>query len=244
MSGDGAPAGLPGVAVIVPVLNEARALAATLESVCCQAPEELVVVDGGSGDGTPEIARAALAAAGPGTRWTLMEASRGRALQMNAGAAASRSPVLLFLHGDTRLPEGGLERVRRAVARGALWGRFRLRLEDARPVYRLIETTMEWRSRLSGIVTGDQTFFVRRDLFELMRGFPSQPLMEDIAFSKRLNTVARPVVIDATVLTAARRWQQGGVFRTILQMWSLRALYALGVSPRRLAGHYRDLRES
>jgi rSAM/selenodomain-associated transferase 2 len=158
---------------------------------------------------------------------------------MNAGAGHARACVLLFLHIDTQLPPGALERVREAIAAGYVWGRFDVRLSGRHLWLRLVERAMNWRSRLTGIATGDQAMFVRADVFRMLGGFPDQPLMEDIEFSNRLKWVGPPACLRETVETSSRRWERDGIFRTVFLMWRLRLLYWLGISPERLSSRYR-----
>ena len=181
----------------------------------------------------------ALAAVDRGAKVTLLSAAPGRASQMNRGANASVADVLLFVHADTELPPDAIDRARAAVAAGALWGWFRVRLSGTARAFRVIEFMMNWRARLTGIATGDSALFVRADVFRCVGGFPAIELMEDIALSARLKTIGRPTPLAATVVTSSRRWQRHGIARTVLRMWCLRALYACGVSPRRLATWYR-----
>lgn len=233
----GAPG--PGVAVILPVLNEAGLIERRLRELLALQPAEIIVVDGGSADDTRARARAIGRdrRAVPVLRW--IEAARGRARQMNAGARLARAGILLFLHADTRLPAGALRAVERAIAGGARWGRFDVRLEGDETVLRLIGWLMNRRSALTGIVTGDQALFVRREVFFEHGGFAPIPLMEDIELSRRLKRVGRPRRLRRRVVTSARRWRARGILRTVLLMWALRFLYWLGVSPARLARWYR-----
>jgi len=222
----------PRLTIVMPVLNEAGRIAEALGAL---APlrargHEVVVVDGGSADGTAELAAPLCD--------QLVRAPRGRALQMNAGARLARGDALVFLHADTRLPEGADALIAQALA-GSPWGRFDVRIASDRWLLRLVAWAMNLRSRLSGIATGDQAIFVRRDAFA---GFPEIALMEDIAFSRALKRRARPACLRARVTTSARRWEANGVLRTILLMWRLRLLYALGIPPRRLAREYADTR--
>lgn len=220
------------LSIIIPVLDEAALIGARLASLQNLRAQgiELIVVDGGSVDATPQLA-APLAD-------QVLAAPRGRATQMNAGAAVSRGRVLWFLHADTALPEGAPRAVLAAVGAGAGWGRFDVRIDGSHPVLRIVETMMNWRSRLSGIATGDQAIFVRRDLFERAGAYPDLPLMEDIALCSALKRLAPPACLRETVVTSGRRWERRGVLRTVLLMWWLRAAYALGVDPTRLALRY------
>ncbi len=222
----------PALCIIVPVLDEAATLAARLQTlqVLRRRGAHLVVVDGGSGDDTLAVARdhADLAFVAP----------RGRASQMNAGAAACPGEVLLFLHADTVLPDAADALVRRAVTGKFAWGRFDLRFDSDRALLRLVAAMMNLRSRWTGIATGDQALFVQHELFRRVGGFPDLPLMEDIAISGRLKQHGPPACLSERVTTSARRWERDGVWRTILLMWRLRAAYFFGADPRRLAIRY------
>lgn len=219
------------LSVILPVLNEADALPATLEALqpLRTCGHEAVVVDGGSHDGTPALARRQAD--------RVLVSERGRARQMNAGAAAARGDIFLFLHADTRLPADAARLVVQGL-RCAGWGRFDVRLSGRHPALRVIERMMNWRSRLSGIATGDQAMFVRRDWFEAVAGFPDVPLMEDIGLSRRLKRLGPPLCLDARVIASSRRWEAGGIVRTVLLMWWLRLAYFVGADPARLARRY------
>jgi rSAM/selenodomain-associated transferase 2 len=157
---------------------------------------------------------------------------------MNAGAAACPAEVLLFLHADTALPEQADALVRRATRDASAWGRFDVRIDSPSRALRLVEHMMNLRSRWTGIATGDQAMFVRRDLFDQVGGFPDLPLMEDIALSRLLKRHGRPACLRERVITSARRWERHGVWRTVLLMWRLRAAYFLGADPRQLAIRY------
>ncbi|MFP4607592.1 MAG: TIGR04283 family arsenosugar biosynthesis glycosyltransferase [Thiohalospira sp.] len=228
----------PALTVIVPALNEAAGIAGTLEPLQAwrERGAEVLVVDGGSDDGTPERAApwADRVLAGP----------RGRARQMNAGAEAARAPVLLFLHADTRPPADGDRLLLAGLARsGRRWGRFDVRLSgaDRHRLLRVVGALMNARSRLTGIATGDQGLFVERAAFAAVGGFPEQPLMEDIALSAALKArCGRPLCLRARVRTSSRRWEDNGVVRTILLMWGLRLRYWLGADPAVLAARYKQ----
>lgn len=220
--------------IIVPVLNEGTSLSARLAALQGLRAQgaELVVVDGGSVDDSWARAR--------GWADHLLCSAPGRAQQMNTGALASHlqpAKALLFLHADTALAPNALERIEHAL-REHQWGRFDVRLDAAGGMFRLIETMMNWRSRYSGIATGDQAIFVRADAFSALGGFPEQALMEDIELSKRLRKLSRPACLRDRVTTSARKWQQNGLVRTVLLMWRLRLAYFAGANPQRLALQY------
>lgn len=220
------------LAIVIPVLDEAGTLAERLRAL---APLRIrgvrvVVVDGGSVDETLKIAQTHADAA--------LVSPRGRAAQMNAGATVCEADILLFLHADTVLPEQADNLVLGALQGASTWGRFDVRIDSPRPIFRCIEHTMNWRSRWSGIATGDQAVFVRRDAFERAGGFPDIALMEDIALSHVLKRIAPPVCLRARVATSARRWEKHGVWRTVWLMWRLRAAYFLGADPAVLAVKY------
>ncbi len=220
------------LSIILPVLNEADGIARALAPLQSLRAEgvEVIVVDGGSTDETTERAC--------GQCDILIAAARGRASQMNAGAKGARGDVLLFLHADSRLPEGAPAAVRAAIARGALWGRFDVRIAGHHPMLKVIAFMMNLRSRLTGIATGDQAIFLTREAFSRVGGFPDQALMEDIALSRTLKTRRRPACLRPRVTTSGRRWETHGVFRTVWLMWRLRAAYALGATPDALARRY------
>lgn len=223
----------PLMSIVLPVLNEAQHIESTLAGLAPlrRRGVEVIVVDGGSHDDT--VARASALSD------VTLEAQRGRALQMNAGAAAAQGKVLLFLHADTLLPAGADRLVEQALASGGLWGRFDVRIVGRHPMLRVVAALMNWRSRLTGIATGDQALFIRREAFERVGGFPDQPLMEDIEMSRRLGALAAPICIAERVATSGRRWESRGVWRTIILMWCLRWRYWRGESAQRLAEAYR-----
>ena len=227
------------VAVIVPAYREpeiASALDALLDG---NDPDELIVALADRDAETDGAVDAWRRRRDPGsTALHVSRGARGRARQMIDAARAAASPVLLFLHVDVRLPAGALDLVRASVARGAWWGRFDVRLSGRHPLLRLVERAMNWRSAVSGIATGDQAMFVRRDVYRRAGGLPGIALMEDIELSRRLKIFDRPARLRPPVIASSRRWERHGVVRTILLMWTLRALYVLGVSPARLARWY------
>lgn len=221
------------LSIVVPVLNEERTVVETLSSLSFLREQgvEIVVVDGGSSDNTPHLA---LPLAD-----RLIPAARGRARQMNAGAAESSGKVLLFLHADTRLPSGAHEEVIDGLKRtGKAWGRFDVRIAGSSRMFGLIAAAMNWRSRASGIATGDQAIFVTREAFLAVGGFPEQELMEDIEMSRLLKRLSAPLCLRSIVTTSGRRWEKYGIWRTILLMWCLRFLYWLGVPSDKLARAY------
>lgn len=224
---------MPRLSVIVPVLNEAHGIVASLQGLAPLRSRgvEIIVVDGGSADATPALAKDLCD--------QVVLAERGRARQLNAGASHAQGRIFLFLHADTQLPPDALGAVERALANGACrWGRFDVKISGRHPMLRVVAAMMNWRSRLSGIATGDQALFVSREEFERMGGFPNQALMEDIEFSRRLRSRSRPAALRQRVITSGRRWEKHGVWRTIFLMWHLRLLYWLGESPDRLAHRY------
>jgi rSAM/selenodomain-associated transferase 2 len=222
----------PRLTIVVPVLNEAGVIGEALGALATlrAGGHEVIVVDGGSADGTAELVAPLCD--------QLVRSPRGRALQMNVGARVAHGDALVFLHADTRLPEGADLLIGEALAHSP-WGRFDVRIASERWLLRMVAWTMNLRSRLTGIATGDQAIFVRRDAFG---GFPEIALMEDIAFSRAMKRRSRPACLRARVTTSARRWEAHGVVRTILLMWRLRLLFALGIPPQRLAREYADQR--
>lgn len=220
--------------IVMPLLNEATAIDAALQALLpLQARGvQMVVVDGGSTDNTVVRARAHAV--------QVLAAPRGRALQMNTGAKQATGDVLLFLHADTLLPADADTLITQALASGAaVWGRFDVRIAGQSRWLRVIAALMNWRSRWSGIATGDQAMFMTRAAFDATGGFACQPLMEDIELSARLRQLSRPACLRAQVVTSGRRWETRGVWRTILLMWWLRLAYWGGATPQRLAQRYR-----
>jgi len=227
----------PQLSIIIPVLNEAGCISQSLSAlqVLRTAGHEVVVVDGGSEDATVSLSRP--------LSDQVIRAPRGRSRQMNAGARAASGEIFLFLHADTCLPQNGDRLIIDGLKRhGKHWGRFDVRLSGTHPLLRIVERLMNWRSRLTGIATGDQGIFVKRKLFEAVGGFPDIDLMEDVALSRILKRLGPPLCLRERVLTSSRRWDKNGILRTVFLMWRLRIYYALGSSPKRLAHRYGNLK--
>ena len=224
-------AGQERISVIIPTLNEAACLDETLRPLLGASNVETIVVDGNSHDGTGEIA----AAHGV----VVLEGSPGRARQMNAAAAAATGSALVFLHADSRLPEGFDAHVRRILARpGVIAGAFRLRIDGSRGSLRLIQRMATLRARYLRMPYGDQALFLRRDVFEQMGGFPELPIMEDYELVRRLRRRGRIAIAEAPVITSSRRWNALGPWRTTWINQKIVLGYHLGISPRRLARWY------
>jgi rSAM/selenodomain-associated transferase 2 len=222
------------LSIIVPLLNEAQELPGLLERLAplLRNGGEVIVVDGGSDDGSADIAERA--------GFTVVRTAKGRARQMNAAAALATGGVLLFLHADTQLPDSAETTIAQELADSRrVWGRFDIRISGRSAMLRVVSRLMNFRSRLTGIATGDQAMFVTRYAFNAVGGFPDQPLMEDIELSKRLLALSRPACITRCVTTSGRRWETRGVWRTILLMWRLRWDYWRGVPVQKLAEAYR-----
>ncbi|MFV0279209.1 MAG: TIGR04283 family arsenosugar biosynthesis glycosyltransferase [Rhodoblastus sp.] len=220
------------VSIIVPVLNEAGDVLGRLAALAPLRAQdaEVIVVDGGSVDETQERATPFCD--------RLVVAPRGRAAQMNAGAALASGDILLFLHLDTALPSDALRFVRAGLAAGPVWGRFDVRILGAHPLLPVVAALMNLRSRATGIATGDQAMFVTRAAFRHIGGFPAIALMEDIALSKALKRLSAPLCLAARVSTSGRRWDRNGFWRTVYLMWRLRLAYFCGADPAALARIY------
>jgi rSAM/selenodomain-associated transferase 2 len=223
------------ISVIIPALNEAAALPAALASLRCQRPHEVIVVDGGSTDATPELAAAEADRVVTGVR--------GRAAQMNLGAKHATADALLFLHADCTLEDGALAEASRLLQRPqVIAGCFRMTVPHRRLLYRSIDACATARARIFGIIYGDQGLFLRRETFEQLGGFPELKLMEDVFLSLRLRRRGRVVVGSSRIYVSARRWQKVGVVRQTVRNWGLTALAAAGVHPDRLARFYPAVR--
>ncbi len=224
------------LSVVVVMLNEERTIAATLGALRRGAPEaEIIVADGASEDRSVELARPHCDA--------LLSAPRGRAAQMNAGARRARGEVLAFVHADTIVPATFAADIEGALADPRVaGGRFDVRLDDPHPLCGLIGALISMRSRLSHTATGDQAIFVRREVFESLGAFRDLPICEDLDFARRLKRAGYVACLRSKVVTSARRWRRGGIIRTVLRMWTIRALYLAGVSPARLARRYANIR--
>jgi rSAM/selenodomain-associated transferase 2 len=221
------------LSIVVPCLNEAEGIADTLAALAPLRARgaEVIVVDGGSRDGTLEraVPHASLA----------ISASRGRGQQMNAGAARARGEIFLFMHADTMLPASadvliveGLKRARRG------WGRFDIAIAGRHPLLRVVELQMNLRSRLTGVASGHQAIFVTRSLFTAAGGFPEFALMEDVALCDRLKRYGPPLCLNHRITTSARRWERNGILSTAWLRWRLRLAYRLGADPGKLALQY------
>lgn len=221
------------LSIIIPTLNEADTIAQALASLQPLRHQgvELIVADGGSQDDTVTIVTPMVD--------LLVETKPGRAVQMNAGAQRASGHVLLFLHADTRLPEDLLPLLRDFDRSLSHWGFFTVALSGRQPLLRMVERTMNWRSAITGIATGDQCLFFRRQVFLELEGFEQIPLMEDVEICKRMKKECLiPHRIPAPVITSSRRWERDGIVQTILLMFWLRFAFFIGFSPRRLVRLY------
>ncbi len=220
------------LSIVIPVLDEAAEIGAVLAALqpYRRRGAELIVADGGSHDGTAALARSLAD--------SVVTAPRGRSSQMNAGAAVANGDIFLFLHADTRLPDGADRMIVDGLAQcGRAWGRFDIRI-DGGGLLDLVAFAMNWRSRLTGIATGDQAIFMTRRAFDAAGGFPAIALMEDVALSATLKRIGRPLCLHAQVTTSGRRWRKHGVLRTMFLMWRLRLAYFFGADPAKLARTY------
>lgn len=231
----------PPVLIIIPVLNEASRLPVLLDQLTPLLDDDcrLVLVDGGSHDGSVQLARSRAAHLASPAAVTVLTAECGRALQMQAGLRlAAPGDSLWFLHADVQISEDTLPAIRRALVAGSLWGRFDVRLSGDHPLLRMVEFFINYRSALTGICTGDQGIFVRMDTLQTVGGLPIQPLMEDVELSTRLKKIARGARLRNKLIVSSRKWEQNGIIRTILLMWALRMAYFLGIPARFLVRFY------
>jgi rSAM/selenodomain-associated transferase 2 len=219
--------------IIIPALNEAQTITTCLAAIqAYREIAEIIVVDGSSTDNTYKQAQLLCDRA--------IVSDRGRAIQMNAGANYAIGDVLIFLHADTFLPVDALNRIATNINHHHQWGRFDVELRGSHPMLKVVAKLMNWRSRLTGIATGDQAVFVTKQLFESVGRYPEIALMEDIALSKKLKVICPPICLKDKAISSGRRWEQFGVLKTILLMWSLRLRYFFGADPARLAQLYRE----
>ena len=217
--------------IIIPVLNEAAGIQGCLLALQpLRGHAEIIVVDGGSDDNTIELAAAYAD--------KILSSEQGRARQMNQGAKQATGDILVFLHADTELPEQALSLIEQVISIEQVWGHFDIQLRGESVMFTVIAFMMNWRSRLTGIATGDQVLFVSREIFNAVGGYPDISLMEDIALSSALKKISSPICLTAKVKSSVRRWQQYGIYKTILLMWSLRLRYWLGADPHYLAELY------
>jgi len=223
----------PTIAIVIPLLNEVRALPRLISAMAGIGADEVVFVDGGSSDGSQALLQER------DVRW--YESMPGRARQMNLGSENIESDIIIFLHVDTIISSGNLESIRRhPEIWGMVAGRFNITLSGSHPMFRVIEFMINWRSRIMRISSGDQAMFVQRRIFRRLGGFPDQPLMEDIELSRRLKREGKILTLTDRVITSSRRWERFGILPTILLMWRLRFRYWLGADPVRLKALYPD----
>lgn len=220
------------VSFIIPALNEADTITRAVETAWRAGAGEVIVVDGGSEDGTGQLAADA--------RARVIESSRGRAVQQNAGAAAATGEVLLFQHADNWCAPETVQQIQTALKDQRVWGgAFRQRIDADGLPYRALERGNAWRVRLLGVPYGDQGIFLRREVLNQLGGFPEVALMEDLLLMRKARRIARPVLLAGPHHVSARRWQRHGVIRQTLRNWWLLLAYARGISPDDLARHYR-----
>ena len=220
------------ICIIIPVINEAREISRSIDRACESGADEIVVVDGGSTDGTQDILRDA--------NCVFIESKPGRAIQMNAGAKATRSDVILFLHADNWLAKNACLQIRDAFQNEEIqFDAFEQKIQNEGRVFRWIESGNRWRVARQGLIYGDQAFFIRQDLFEQLGGFPEIPLMEDFELSRRLRVAGKPIILPGPTFVSARRWERVGPIRQTIRNWFLSTAYRLGVSTEWIAKRYR-----
>ena len=221
------------LSIIIPVLNEADIIEESLQRLQrhCDSNMEIIIVDGGSDDATQ-----ALIASMDLENLTLINSASGRALQMNTGAASARGDLLLFLHIDTVLPDNFFRVL--SSLESPCWGRFDVQFHEQKLIFNIIAASMNLRSRLTGIATGDQAIFISRTMFDDIGGYEPIQLMEDVSISGKLKRQMKPCCLAERVVISSRRWRKGGIYKTILLMWCLRFAYFIGVNPSSLSNYY------
>ena len=217
--------------IIIPTLNEEKTIESCLSALQpLRSNCEIIIVDGGSTDNTRVIAKSQAD--------KVVSSDKGRARQMNNGARYASGNVLIFLHADTSLPENALQLIQQKLNSSRKWGRFDIQLSGNHFMLKVIAQMMNWRSRLTGIATGDQVIFVTRLAFEKAGQYPEINLMEDIAICKALKKISPPICLKAKVISSGRRWERYGIYKTILLMWNIRLRYFFGADPQTLAFLY------
>ena len=220
------------ISIVIPVVNEIDLIGQSVERAWSAGADQVIVVDGGSTDGT----LAELAA----LDCDLVRSAAGRAVQMNKGVKFSTGDILVFLHADNWLEEDACSQIRIGlVASGREFGAFRQRVNHDSILYRAVEFGNELRVKWQGLIYGDQAFFITRKTFDLVGGFPKIDLMEDFQISLTLRKFGRPLLLDGPTIVSPRRWIRGGVVRQTIRNWLMCGAYRIGVSPRRLSQRYR-----
>lgn len=223
------------ISIIIPVLNEANTIKNVLLNLQSYQKLEVIVVDGGSEDETVAIAES--------FGYKVLSSPRGRAIQMNTGAAVSTGNILLFLHGDTILPANFPTMIFAAVQKpGIVGGAFELAIDAKIRGIKFVEKMVNWRSHFFSLPYGDQAIFIKSEIFHKIGGFPIQPIMEDFVFIRQLKKIGKIVIIPTTVITSGRRWQRLGIVKTTMINQLMILGYYLGVSPEKLAAFYRKNR--
>jgi len=223
---------MPDISIIIPTLNEEAGIVTFLSELqSLRSQCELILVDGSSDDATVRLATPLVD--------DVISSARGRAIQMNSGAAMASKPVLLFLHSDTTLPDDAIKQIQDAIKNGHCWGRFDIHLVGKARLLSLVAWLMNQRSRWTGIATGDQAIFVVKEVFDQVGGYADIALMEDIDLSAKLKKVRKPYCIQNKVKSSGRRWLSFGVLKTICLMWWLRLRFFFGADPTQLEEHYR-----
>ena len=223
----------PLLSIIIPTWNESSCIATTLTLLQpIRQWSEIIVVDAGSEDSTQELARPLAD--------LVITSEKGRAVQMNTGANSANGQYLLFLHADTQMPLTTQSALFTTLKQTPVWGRFDIALSGQTIILQIVATFMNWRSRLTGIATGDQGIFVQQTQFTTIGQFPNIALMEDIAISRKLRKVSRPTCIAQPLITSSRRWESAGSMATIMLMWRLRLQYFFGTDPEKLAHIYQS----